>query len=132
MQAPHEVTAGSAPMGASDAPDGMLDGSMRVGPLTRIVCDSAGEDGALLSCPLPLPAYAGETTRAAASVARRSAYRMASFPVLAGWPPRRQRHGSVVNSDNQVALPAMPARHCYKSKKCQELARIRRRCRRTA
>src|SRR5437868_14428030 len=95
MQAPHEVTAGSAPMRASDAPDGMLDGSMRVGPLTRIVCDSAGEDGALLSCPLPLPAYAGETTRAAASVARRSAYRMASFPVLAGWPPRRQRHGSV-------------------------------------
>src|SRR5438874_3748351 len=131
MQAPHEVTAGSAPMGASDAPDGMLDGSMRVGPLTRIVCDSAGEDGAFLSCPLPLPAYAGETTRAAASVARRSAYRMASFPVLA-CPRDGTGHGSVVNSDNQVALPAMPERYRYKSKKCQELARIPRRCRRTA
>src|SRR2546423_8721832 len=121
MQAPHEVVVGSAPL-RTPAPAAACArtsaGSIGVGPLTSVVSGSAEGGGAFLSCPLPLPANAGETTRAAASVARRTAYRMASFPVLAG-PPRRHRDGSVVNSDNQVALAAMPEQCGYKAKKCQ-------------
>jgi hypothetical protein len=85
MQAPHAVVVGSEPACAmtapAAAPGGTLSGSMGVGPLTSVGCDSSEGGGAFLSCPLPLPANAGEATSAAASVARRSAYRMASFPV---------------------------------------------------
>src|SRR2546423_5872930 len=97
MQAPHEVVVGSAPLrtpAPAAACAGTSAGSIGVGPLTSVVSGSAEGGDALLSCPLPLPANAGETTRAAARVARRSAYRMASFPGLAG-PHHGARTGAL-------------------------------------